>query len=151
MLTMVLSSVIVAGCSSMPSGAAPRGTTLPTGSHNGTCSRDCPFEVRPISGTPTPQSAVRTGCQYLQQLKHEVSEASGSSDAVARLKSITSGAAWKPISGVELAAGVSGKYKQFFVERALLNTAYAAAISGGPLSPLKAALSKLSTDCPKEG
>jgi hypothetical protein len=46
---------------------------------------------------------------------------------------------------------VSGKYKQFFVERTLLNTAYAAAISGGPLSPLKAALSKLSTDCPKEG
>jgi hypothetical protein len=150
-LAIVLSSVIVGGCSSMPSGAAPRGTTLPTGWHNGTCSRDCPFEVGPSSSTPTPQSAVRTGCQHLQQLKHEVSEALDSSDAAARLKSITSGAAWKAVSVIELAAGLSGKYRQLVVDGAVLNTAYAAAIRGGPLSPLKDALSKLSTDCQKEG
>ena len=94
---------------------------------------------------------MRAGCQHLAQLMHEVSEALGSGNAAARLKSIASGGAWKAVSGIELAAGLSGKYRQLVVDGAVLNTAYAAAIRGGPLSPLKDALSKLSTDCKKEG
>ena len=72
-----------------------------------------------------------------------------SSDAAARLKSITSGAAWKAVNGIGLAAGLSGKYKQFVLDEAVLDTDYAAAISGGPPTSLKGALSKLSTDCRK--
>jgi hypothetical protein len=94
---------------------------------------------------------MRAGCQHLAQLMHEVSEALGSGNATVRLKSIASGAAWKAVSGIEQAAGMSGKYKQFVVDGTVLNTAYAAAISGGPLSPLNDALSKFSTDCQKEG
>jgi hypothetical protein len=42
-------------------------------------------------------------------------------------------------------------YKQFVRDGAPLNTGFAAAISGGPLSALKKALSKHSNDCQNEG
>jgi hypothetical protein len=61
------------------------------------------------------------------------------------------GAAWKAVSGIGLAAGLSAKYQQFVVDEAVLDNGYAAAISGGPPTSLKGALSKLSTDCHKEG
>jgi hypothetical protein len=44
-----------------------------------------------------------------------------SSDTAARLESITSGAAWKASSGIELTAGLSGKYRQFVVDEAVDN------------------------------
>jgi hypothetical protein len=85
----------------------------------------------------------------LAQLKREVSEALASGDAAARLKSTTSGAAWKAVSGMGLAAGLSGKYEQFVIDEAVLDNGYTAAVSGGHPTSLKGALSRLSTDCQK--
>jgi hypothetical protein len=126
----ILAALVLAGCSNAPV-ASPAATT-----------------TAPIGNT---QSAIRAGCQHLAQLKHQVSEALDSSDAAARLNSISSGAAWKAVSGIGLAAGLSAKYQQFVVDEAVLDNGYAAAISGGPPTSLKGALSKLSTDCHKEG
>lgn len=71
-LTLALASLVVAGCSSTPNRAASSNRsaipdrshetchqnycalgTRPTGWHNGTCSRDCPFSLAQISNTTT--------------------------------------------------------------------------------------------------
>jgi hypothetical protein len=70
---------------------------------------------------------------------------------VAQLKSMTSGAAWKAVSGIGLAAGTTRKYHQFVVDGAVLDNGYAAAISGGPTEALSSGLLALSADCQKEG
>ena len=129
-LWSVLAAFVLAGCSTAP--ATMPATTATTPGVNA-------------------QSAIRTGCQHLAQVKHEVSEALDSSDTMAQLKSITSGAAWKAVSGIGLAAGLSGKYHQFVVDEAVLNGGFAAAISGGPTRSLQTGLLKLSADCQKEG
>jgi hypothetical protein len=153
-LALVLCPVVIASCSAAADDASTGGTTTPTGWHNGTCSRDCSFKLTPISGTSTPsgekaQLAIEGGCLHLAQLKKEVSEALDSGEPAARLESTTSGAAWKAVSEMGPAAGLSGTYQQFIVDEAVLNGGYAAAISGGPTTSLKGALSKLSTDCQK--
>ena len=122
----ILAALVLAGCSTAPVASPATTTTAPASNA---------------------QSTIRTGCQRLAELKHEVSEALDSSDAATRLKSITSGVAWKAVSGIGLAAAQSGKYGQFVLDEALLDSGYAAAISGGPPTSLKSALSKLSTDC----
>jgi hypothetical protein len=126
----ILAAVVLAGCSTAPAASPATTTTAPGGNE---------------------PSAIRAGCKDLEQLKHEVSEALDSSNARARLKSNRTEAAWQAVSGIDWPGGLEGKYKQFVVNVAVLNTAYAGAISGGPLSPLKQALSKFSTDCQKEG
>lgn len=125
----ILAALVLAGCSTAPVASPATTTTAPVGNA---------------------QSAIRAGCQHLAQLKHQVSGAFDSSDAAARLKSVTSGAAWKAVSEMGLGAGLSGKYKQVVVDGAVLDNAFAAAISGGPTASLKGGLSKLSTDCHKE-
>jgi hypothetical protein len=154
-LALVLCSVIVASCSPTPKDASSRGTTTPSGWHNGTCSRDCLFKSTPIFGTSTPsaekaQLAIQNGCQKLPQVKREVLDALDSTDTVAQLKSMIAGAAWKAVSGVGLVAGLSGKYHQFAVDEAVLHGGYAAAISGGPTQALSSALMTFSADCQKE-
>ena len=90
----------------------------------------------------------------MAQLTHEVLEALDSSDAPARLKSVSTGAARKAVSEMGLAgalAGISGKYGQLVQDEAVLDNGYAAAISGGPTTTLRDALSNLSADCRREG
>ena len=131
-----VASVIVAGCSTTSSGEASRSTTVPTG------------------WPANAQSAIRVGCQHLGQLTDEVSEALDSSDASARLKVVNTGAAWKAVSGIGLAGtlvGLSSKYGHLVQDEAALDNGYAAAISGGPTTSLRDALSNLSADCGREG
>jgi hypothetical protein len=154
-LALMLCSVVVASCSTAPKDASSRGTTVPTGWHNRTCSRHCPFKLTPLSGTSTPsvekaQSAIQHGCQHLAQVEHEVLGALEGTDTVAQLESITSGTAWKAVRGIGLAAGLPGRYHQFVVDEAVLDAGYAAAISGGPTTALQSGLLKLSADCQKE-
>jgi hypothetical protein len=83
----ILAAPVWAGCSNAPV-ASPAATT-----------------TAPIGHT---QSAIRDGCQHLAQLEHQVSEALDSSDAAARLKSISSGRAvwpslWQSVESFESA------------------------------------------------
>jgi len=131
LLWTIVAAVGLTGCSSAPSASPATTTTAPVGNF---------------------QAAIRAGCQHLPQLKRGVTEALGGSDVAARLKSVTSGAAWKAVlnmgqpSGLE---GLTGKYRQFIQDVAVLNLGVAAAMSGGPTTSLKQALSNLSSDCQK--
>jgi hypothetical protein len=90
----------------------------------------------------------------LSQLTHEVSEALDSSDTAARLKSVGAGSAWRAVSWIGLAGtlvGLSDRYGQLVQDMAALNNGYAAAVSGGPTTSLRDALSNLSADCRREG
>jgi hypothetical protein len=129
--------VLANHCGARAGGLLKRPSGEPSGDYHRT---DWEYPVSHPSWLPAPCT-----------LKHQVSEALDSSDAAARLNSISSGAAWKAVSGIGLAAGLSAKYQQFVVDEAVLDNGYAAAISGGPPTSLKGALSKLSTDCHKEG
>lgn len=138
-------------------GTASSGVTAPTGWHNGTCRSDCPFTV--IGAPPSPpggnaRSAIRFGCQHMGRLTREVSVALDSNDVAARLKSVSTGTAWSAVSWIGLAGtlvGLSGKYGQLVQDLAELNNSYAAALSGGPATSLRDALSNLSADCRRVG
>jgi hypothetical protein len=129
-LWLILAAFVLAGCSTAPAAIPATTTTAPV---------------------ENAQSAIRAGCQHLPQVKQEALQALDSTHTVAQLKSMTSRAAWKAVSGIGLAAGISGKYHRFVVDGAELNNGYAAAISGGPTEALSSGLLTLSADCQREG
>lgn len=126
-------------------------TCLLAGCSAGGAKSAAPTTTTPVGNT---QTIIRSGCDHVAQLERQVVEALDSSDPAARLKSVSTGRAWKAVSGIGLAGelvGVSGIYGQLVQDLAALNNGYAAAISGGPTMSLRDALSNVSADCRREG
>ncbi len=111
----------------------------------------------PVTTTTAPlgisEAAVRAGCQHLAQLERQLSEALGSSNVPAGLRSVSSGPAWRAVASMvqPTDAQVTGKYRRVTQDVAALNGGVAAASVGGPKGPLTEALSRLSGDCRKVG
>lgn len=145
----------LAGCGGSGPGAASRSTTTSTCT-SVTPNKKCPSGQTPASGFVTntvwqrTPLAIREGCQHLDQLARQVSEALDSTNAKGRLRSATSGTAWNAVSGMG-SVGLSGQYKQFAMDVTVLNLGIAAWLAGGPSTSLRDALSKLSADCRSVG